>query len=54
MKRELKLEELESVNGGGADPLHLTSCKDYDLSNGLPIYIEAEIVISAYLKRIFG
>ena len=54
MKRELKVEELELVVGGGVDPTHVTSCKDYDLSNGLPLHIEVGIVISAYLKKFIG
>ena len=54
MKRELKVEELELVVGGGVDPTHVTSCKDYDLSNGLPLHIEIGIVISAYLKKFIG
>ena len=51
MKRELKVEELELVVGGGVDPTPVTSCQDYDLSNGSPLHIEIGIVISAYLKK---
>ena len=54
MKRELTMEELEMVNGGGVDISHVASSQEYDLSHGLPLHIELEIVISAYWKKLWN